>query len=274
MDLVLEVAEHPVGGFSLDLFGYDVATGAPVIVENQLEPSDHTHLGQIITYAAGTDPRTVVWIATRFRSEHRAAIDWLNERTDEYTRFFGVEIHVVQINDSIPAPSFELVAEPNDWEKEVKSAVRFKGSDSPRAGTYRAFWEQALEAIRIEDPSWTRARTTAQAWCNTPIGTSGVVISMAWVGGELVTQVYFESTDADLNANRFGALLVRKDEFEEALGAQCEWDAMPGRKGARIVTRSGLTDVDDRAQWPQAIEWLIQCQRRMRAAIFAAGGVN
>lgn len=99
MELVLDVAEHPVGGFSLDLLGRDETTGRVVIVENQLDVSDHTHLGQILTYAAGTNPATIVWITTGFRPEHRAALDWLNERTDEETRFFGVEIEVVQIDD-------------------------------------------------------------------------------------------------------------------------------------------------------------------------------
>jgi hypothetical protein len=108
MDLVLEVAEHPVGGFSLDLMGRDEATGQIVIVENQLETSDHGHLGQILTYAAGTDPTTIVWVAASFRPEHRAAIDWLNARTDEDTRFFGVELGVVRIGDSEPAPAFRL----------------------------------------------------------------------------------------------------------------------------------------------------------------------
>ncbi len=123
MDLALEVAEHPVGGFSLDLMGRDETTGEVVIVENQLETSDHGHLGQILTYAAGTDPTTIVWVAASFRAEHRAAIDWLNARTDENTRFFGVELGVVRIGQSDPAPSFRLVAQPNDWEKTVRAAT-------------------------------------------------------------------------------------------------------------------------------------------------------
>lgn len=119
MDLELQVAEHPVGGFSLDLLGRDLSDESVVIVENQLELSDHTHLGQILTYAAGTDPKTIVWITAGFRPEHRAALDWLNEHTDPDTRFFGIEIAVVQIGGSTPAPNFKLAVEPNDWEKQV-----------------------------------------------------------------------------------------------------------------------------------------------------------
>jgi hypothetical protein len=156
MDLALEVAEHPVGGFSLDLLGRDDATGQVVIVENQLDVSDHTHLGQILTYAAGTDPTTIVWVATGFRPEHRAAIDWLNARTDESTRFFGVEIEVVRIGDSAPAPAFKLVAQPNDWEKQVKAEKA-----SPRSGkaaAYGAFWTDLLDRIRARSVALTEGQ--------------------------------------------------------------------------------------------------------------------
>lgn len=176
MDLVLEEAEHAVGGFSLDLKGHDEATGETVIVENQLEVSDHIHLGQIITYAAGTDPTTIVWVTTGFRPEHRAAIDWLNQRTDENTRFFGVVIHVVRIGDSQPAPDFELVAQPNDWKKQVKKTTSASEA-SGKSLLYREFWEMVLDRIRAEHPSWTRARTTGDSWCNTGIGVSGVVLA-------------------------------------------------------------------------------------------------
>lgn len=107
MDLELSHAEHGVGDFSLDLVGIDLATGESVIVENQLEKSDHSHLGQLLTYAGGTNAVNVVWIADRFRPEHRAALDWLNERTDEGTRFFAVEISAVRIADSPWAALFE-----------------------------------------------------------------------------------------------------------------------------------------------------------------------
>lgn len=118
--LRLSAAEHPVGGYNLDLIGTDEVTGETVIVENQLESSDHGHLGQLLTYAGGTDPTTVVWIAPAFRSEHRAALEWLNARTDSRTRFFAVQLEVVRIGDSLPAPMLTLVVQPNDWEKVVK----------------------------------------------------------------------------------------------------------------------------------------------------------
>ena len=273
MDLVLEVAEHPVGTFSLDLKGYDEATGEVVIVENQLEQSDHTHLGQIITYAAGTEPTTVVWVTTGFRPEHRAAIDWLNERTDEHTRFFGVVIRVVQIGDSQPAPNFELVAQPNDWEKQVKNKTT-QSEASAKTKLYREFWDAVLGKIRESHPEWTRARTNDQSWINTSLGLSGMVISLQWLGGQFVTQIYFDSSDGELNQARFDWLHARRDAFEAALGSSPNWDSMPGRKGARIVLASPFDDLADSSRWPEIVSWLIEQQLSLRRAIEAVGGVN
>lgn len=273
MDLVLEVAEHPVGTFSLDLKGYDEATGEVVIVENQLEQSDHTHLGQIITYAAGTEPTTVVWIATGFRPEHRAAIDWLNQRTDENTRFFGVVIRVVQIGDSQPAPNFELVAQPNDWEKRVRSKPT-PSTTSARAMAYREFWEFVLGKIREIHPEWTRARTSDQSWINNSLGLSGMVIALQWLAGRFVAQIYFDSSDGDLNQLRFDWLYERREAFESALGSTPNWDPMPGRKGARIVVASSFDDVSDSTRWPELVNWVVQQQLGLRRAVEAVGGVS
>lgn len=276
MDLILERAEHPVGDFSLDLIGKDERTDEVVIVENQLEVSDHTHLGQIITYAAGTDSTTIVWVTTGFRSEHRAAIDWLNSRTDENTRVFGVVIKVVRIGESAPAPAFELVAQPNDWEKEVRrSALSSNGEVSERTQAYRRFWELVLGRIHDEGRGWARGRTTSSPYCDTNSGTPGTTYSMGWRRGEgLVVQIYFNDSDGAENERRFDYLADRRDALEAALGASLLWDRMDGRKGARIALLSGVfEDVADADRWSEASDWLIQTQERLRAAVAAVGGL-
>lgn len=276
MDLVLEQAEHPVGDFRLDLKGYDEATNEVVIVENQLTVSDHTHLGQIITYAAGTNPSTIVWIAPRFREEHRAAIDWLNERTDENTRVFGVIIKVVRIGDSEPAPAFELAAQPNDWEKQVRTVTAASTSQgSAKTLLYRGFWEAALEKIREQYPQWTRARTTNASWCNSTIGVSGVIISMAFRKDGITASIYFEDRNADVNQSRFDSLYTRREAFENALGEIPNWDDMPGRKAARVVVASSTPmDVSQTDNWPAIVDWFIDAQIRLRVALDAVGGIQ
>lgn len=160
MDLEFDESEHAVGDFSLDLRGRDLRSGALVFVENQLEATDHTHLGQLLTYACGAatgEPVNLVWIAKRFREEHRAAIDWLNTRTDPGTRFFGVELSAVRIDGSRPAPLFRAVATPNDWGKAVRAAAS-DAVPKGRALLYGAFWEQFLEALREAGLGWSKAR--------------------------------------------------------------------------------------------------------------------
>ena len=123
MDLEVESQEKTVGPFRADILAKDLATNHYVLIENQLELTNHNHLGQIMTYAAGLDAFSIVWIAKSFTEEHRAALDWLNRITVENINFFGIEIEVIQIGDSLPAPQFNVVAKPNDWSKSVKSSA-------------------------------------------------------------------------------------------------------------------------------------------------------
>lgn len=120
IDIMLEELESAVGGFSVDLYASEEGTGRKIIIENQLEDTNHDHLGKIITYASGKDASVVVWIVKRARDEHRQAIEWLNQHTDEQIGFFLVEIELWQIDDSAYAPMFKVVERPNDWAKEIK----------------------------------------------------------------------------------------------------------------------------------------------------------
>ena len=115
VELEVEAQERNVGPFRADILCKDTVTDSWVLIENQLERTNHTHLGQLLTYAAGLDAVTVVWIAERFTDEHRAALDWLNEITAEGFSFFGLEIELWRIGDSPMAPKFNVVSHPNDW---------------------------------------------------------------------------------------------------------------------------------------------------------------
>jgi hypothetical protein len=132
----LEAAEHPVGGFWLDLVGTDLTHGSKLIVENQIGDSDHRHLGQLLTYA-GTDAGTIVWVAKTSGGTSRRP-HWLNAYTDEGTRFFGVVVRALQVGDSKPAPFLEVVAKPNDWQKTMRRATT--GGESSEHAAYRALW--------------------------------------------------------------------------------------------------------------------------------------
>ena len=127
MDLEVDAQEASVGSYALDILAHD-GNGRRVVIENQLEDTDHRHLGQLLTYAAGFDANVIVWIARNFQDEHREALDLLNRRTGEDTEFFGIEVELWRIDDSRPAVNFKLVATPNDWRKQTVSDSRTAAS--------------------------------------------------------------------------------------------------------------------------------------------------
>ena len=112
MELELDAKEAPVGKFSVDILAKEIGRDSVVVIENQIERTDHVHLGQLLTYAAGSEANIVIWVTTNFQDEHRAALDWLNKSTIESLEFYGVEIEVVRIGESAPAPLFRLAAFP------------------------------------------------------------------------------------------------------------------------------------------------------------------
>ena len=165
MDLELQDLEAPVGGFSLDILAQEVATNRLVIIENQLEATDHSHLGQLLTYATGYDAKVVVWIARDFRDEHRAALDWLNERTDDDTEFFGVVVELLKIDNSRPAVNIKLVSTPNKWRREGSgNGSNPPGGTSERQERYRDFWQTLTDSLRDEHNFTQARRSQHRSW--------------------------------------------------------------------------------------------------------------
>lgn len=131
MEIAVDGTESAVGDFSVDIIATDIATGQKVIIENQLEDTNHDHLGKLITYAAGKDAQTIIWVVKHAREEHRAAIEWLNNHTDDDIGFFLCEIHLYKVGSSNPAVKFSVIEKPNDWIKSVKKiSSRQKASSS------------------------------------------------------------------------------------------------------------------------------------------------
>ncbi|HYE75818.1 MAG TPA: DUF4268 domain-containing protein [Blastocatellia bacterium] len=128
IELVVQASEQAVGPFRADILCTDAGNDTMVLIENQLERTDHTHLGQLMTYAAGLDTATIIWVAKTFTEEHRAALDWLNRITEEKFNFFGVEVELWRIADSPVAPKFNIVSKPNNWSKAVRHQSRKDGS--------------------------------------------------------------------------------------------------------------------------------------------------
>lgn len=272
IELEVEATEHPVGGYSLDIFGKDQTNDVVLIVENQLGESDHGHLGQLLTYAAGTAASTIVWITTRFRDEHRQALTWLNEHSDQDTHFFGVELDVVRIGDSAPAPLFKVVALPNDWQKSVRAATA--GPTSGKNEIYRLFWAKLLDRIKSEHPAWTRAvgRPQNWLWLTSPIRGCGLN-PVFGSKGKIRQELYIDRSTPEQCRAVFDALNARCQEFEAAYGRQLEWDPLEGRKACRI-SESADGDVQNESEHEEYIEFFMDAGERFRRAISAVGGAT
>ena len=187
-ELSLQSTELRVGDFSADIVAVDEG-GVQVLVENQLQPTDHRHLGQVLTYLAGigSNEASVVWVATRFREEHRAAIDWLNRSTIDGYDFFAVEIEVIRIGDSAPAPRFNVVAMPNDWARQARQAVRSASSET--GALYQQYWLALREAYQAEGEKGRFPKAWPRQWLPFRIGRSGFQLAAVANKSERVIRV-------------------------------------------------------------------------------------
>jgi hypothetical protein len=174
IDLEVEAVEKSVGPFSADILCKDTATDKWVLIENQLEKTDHRHLGQVMTYAAGLKAETIVWIANPFTDEHRAAVDWLNEITDDHLKFFGLEVEVWRIGDSAMAPKFNIVAKPNDWSKDVSGGkARVEVGDLTDTKQMQLEFWTAFRDFASNSKIIRPTKPRPQHWMNMSIGRSG-----------------------------------------------------------------------------------------------------
>jgi hypothetical protein len=167
--IIVDQTEHRVGSYELDILGHVEENDAVVIVENQLQATDHGHLGQLITYAAGLEAAIVIWIAPEVRDEHRSAIEWLNSHTDEKVSFFLVRIEVFRIDNSNPAIRFQLEAGPSEIGRRLKSVL--EGEDSPRYEFRRRFWEDLFQYLANNGHPWAKGRrSTKDSWITSSLG--------------------------------------------------------------------------------------------------------
>lgn len=224
--------ETYVGSYRCDLFAKDETTGTKVIIENQLEISNHDHLGKIITYASGLDAKVIVWIVKEARQEHRSAIEWLNNNTNNNINFFLIEIHAYKIGNSDNAPMFQIIEQPNDFIKNNKSTNSNESMNKSQSQRME-FWNQFNEILIKRGKPFNVRKATTDHWYNVAIGTSDAHIDITLVNKDSVIGVELYITD---NKDLFDKLYQKKDEIELDLGFELEWRRLDNSKASRIVT--------------------------------------
>jgi hypothetical protein len=257
MDLQLVDQEAPVGGFALDILATDSGTGRTVIIENQFGKTDHDHLGKVITYASGYNAYAVIWVAETIREEHRQALDWLNQRTDENSLFFGIVVELIQIDESQPAYSFRLVVFPNEWQK--KSRLRSSKAPSKKVEAYREFFQLLIDTLR-EEHQFTGARIAQlQNWYSFASGFSGISYGANFPqGGKARVEIYFDQGDTQSNEQLFEHLYAMRSEIEKQFGSPLDWERLDDRKASRIaIYRQGSIE-ESQSNLEIIREWMIK----------------
>lgn len=247
--LRLEVTstEEPVGNFRADIVCKSLPEGDLVLIENQFAHTDHTHLGQILTYAAGLDAITIVWVAERFREEHRAAIDWLNDKTPENISFFALEIELWRIDDSPVAPKFNVICKPNEWTRSIAEATR---PTSEQREFRWSYWSSFASQPAL---------TSIHAHPVKPNHQGNLPIPTAWQN--FILQVYVSKTEGACGIflscrgleglRNFQQLEASKEAIERAVGHPLRWESNENLNRAWVTLDVQGLDPTDRGDWPR-----------------------
>ncbi|WP_296889472.1 DUF4268 domain-containing protein [uncultured Methanobrevibacter sp.] len=249
IDIELLSTEAKTGSFSTDILAVEANTTNKIIIENQLEATDHDHLGKIITYASGHDAKTIIWIVKEAREEHRQAIDWLNEHTDEEINIFLCKIELWKIGNSEIAPKFQIVSSPNNWSKTVKRSL--DNEMSATAMLQYDYWTKVKDEIDKNYPMFNSRKPRGQHWYDIAIGSSLANISLHVIARTNEIKVVLWISDSK---ELFDYLYNTKDEIESQLGYELEWISSENNKSSSIVIVKN-TDVHDESRWDENIKW-------------------
>ncbi|MDY4079849.1 MAG: DUF4268 domain-containing protein [Clostridium sp.] len=252
LDITVDETESSVGDFNVDIYASETGTDRKIIIENQLEDTDHDHLGKLITYASGKGADVVIWIVKHAREEHKAAIEWLNNHTDEKIGFFLCEIKLFQIGDSQIAPSFNVVERPNDWTKEVKKTSAANPIQQQRMEYWQNFNDYAFKNSEFSKAFNHRKPTTDQ-WMDFSIGSSAYHISVTQIQKKNAIGVELYIND---DKELFKNLYSYKDEIEESMGLHFDWRELPERKASRIIFEKAV-NFDNKDKWLEQFDWIM-----------------
>ncbi|HOO45694.1 MAG TPA: DUF4268 domain-containing protein [Deltaproteobacteria bacterium] len=253
--------EASVGKFNVDILAEEENTGKTIIIENQLEKTDHGHLGQLITYAAGLEAEFVIWIVRDAREEHQQAVDWLNEHTDEQINFFIVIVELWKIGDSPPAPKFTVISRPNEWKRSVRTSAH-EGALTDTKTKQLEFWQLFKDYTAAKIPTLKLRTPRPQHWFDVSIGRSDCHITLIVDSQDNKVRCELYIPDSK---ELYKTFLENKDKIEKELGIpeHFEWQELPGRKASRIAAMHDFK-FSNSDTWEPAFVWLADTTVRFK----------
>lgn len=260
VDINLIETEANVGSFNVDILAED-SNGRKIVIENQLESTNHDHLGQIITYASGYNAEIIIWIVKDVRNEHKQAIDWLNEHTDEKINFFAIKLELWQIDGSPYAPKFQIISKPNEWAKIMKAPI---SSLTERKLKLLDFWTALNEYLNNKNSEINPQKPSSDHWNNISVGTSKAHISLTALAKEKKIGCEFYIPD---NKELYFYLIEHKEEIEQIFGQELYWQELKGKKASRIsISRDNFNLYEDN-DWEKDFAWFENNAIRLKKAI-------
>lgn len=257
MDLELEEIESAVGAFQVDLFAREEGSNRKVIIENQLGDTNHDHLGKIITYASGKDAEVVIWIVKRARDEHRQAIQWLNDHTDENIGFFLLEIELWKIDDSLPAPMFNVVERPNDWVKTIKASEGLSETKKIQLDFWESFNQYAANNGEFQRVFSLR-KPRPQHWYDLSVGRSSLHLDLALnLQKNVISAGIYVNNDIAL----YEQFKKQQKIMEEQLGMALTWKT--ATKDCRIIAFHAVEECERKANWNAIFDWYMEMALRL-----------
>lgn len=263
IDINIESREKNVGPFSVDLYGED-NFGNKLIIENQLEKSDHKHLGQIITYLTNLEAKTAIWITSTPVEEHKKAIDWLNETTPDDISFYLIQLEAIKIeNEDIAAPLFTVVSRPSVNMKQIGAE---KKEYAQRHSIRKEFWTNFIDEINKINSMCRNVSSTTDSWISVALGMSGVSLNLVANSKYARSEIYINRGTKEENKKIFDYFFLKKDEIEKEFGGQLIWDRMDNNVTCRIKNQLNNIDVSNKDHWNKMISFLIDSVVRMDRA--------
>jgi hypothetical protein len=259
INIKLIQTEAQTGRYSVDILAEEEDSQRKIIIENQLEATNHDHLGKLITYSSGHDAQIIIWIVKGVREEHRQAIDWLNEHTDEDINFFAIQLELWKIGDSPYAPKFQVISKPNDWAKAVKKYGSLPLTDTKV--TQFEFWNRFKEYAASKGSTLKLRKANPQHWYTISIGSSEAHLSLSvnTQDNTIGCELYIPDSKA-----LFKDLLNHKAAIEKAVGYKLEWMELEGKKASRVrIKRDG--SLEDTKHWEDYFEWFRKEAERFQA---------
>lgn len=258
--------EVKVGVFEVDLVAEDENANR-VVIENQLEATDHDHLGKILTYLTNLEAKTAVWITKAPRPEHIKALAWLNETTPDDISFFLVRLDAYRIGSSDLAPLFTVIVGPS---AEAKAFGQQKKELAERHVLRLKFWEGLLSKAKERGLLMHASRSpTKDSWISAGSGRSGLTFNyVVWMDDKTAAELYIDTGDRDDNKRIFDTLAAKRDAIDQAFGGKLEWERLDEKRACRIrhtIEEGGLTIGEN--QWPKIQDAMIDAMRRLANAL-------